>query len=114
MQEVLDYFYEEVRRKRKRKHYTQRSLADRLHVSMRTIMDIENGHTVPRLDTVIAICLELDISLDAALFPNASSSIQSKSASDFLSGKNEKDIQKYIALCQFADDLYSGKSETIV
>lgn len=114
MQEVLDRFYEEVRRKRKRKHYTQRMLADRLHVSLRTIMDIENGHTVPRLDTVIAICLELDISFDAILYPNAAASVQSKSASDFLEGKSEQEIQKYISLCQFADELYSQKAKTPV
>ena len=114
MQEVLDRFYEEVRRKRKRKRYTQRKLADNLHVSLRTIMDIENGHTVPRLDTVIAICLELDISLDAILFPNAVSSIPSKSVTDFLSGKSEYEIQKYISLCQFADELYSERAKSIL
>lgn len=114
MQDVLDRFYEEVRRKRKRKHYTQRNLADRLHVSLRTVMDIENGHTVPRLDTVIAICLELDISLDAILFPEAAASIHSKAASDFLSGKSEQDIQKYISLCHLVEELYSVKAKTTV
>ena len=114
MQDVLDRFYEEVRRKRKRKHYTQRNLADRLHVSLRTIMDIENGHTVPRLDTVIAICLELDISLDAVLFPDAAASIYSKTASDFLVGKSELEIQKCISLCQYVEELYSGKVKTTV
>ena len=114
MQDVLNRFYEEVRRKRKRKHFTQRNLADRLHVSLRTIMDIENGHTIPRLDTVIAICLELDISLDAVLFPDAAASIHSKTASDFLEGKSEQEIEKYISLCQFADELYSGKIKSIV
>ena len=114
MQDVLDRFYEEVRRKRKRKHYTQRNLADRLHVSLRTVMDIENGHTVSRLDTVIAICLELDISLDSILFPEAAASIHSKAASDFLSGKSEQDIQKYISLCQLVEELYSVKAKTTV
>lgn len=114
MQDILDRFYEEVRRKRKRKDFTQRNLADNLHMSLRTIMDIENGHTVPRLDTVIAICRELDISLDAILFPDAKSSVPSKTAADFLADKSEQEIEKYIALCQFADDLYSEKVKTTV
>lgn len=109
MQDTLDRFYEEVRRKRKKKHYTQRQLADRLHMSLRTIMDIENGHAVPRLDTVISICIELDISLDAVLYPAAAASIHSKNASDFFAGKSEQEIQKYISLCQFADELYAEK-----
>lgn len=114
MQDILDRFYEVVRRKRKRKHYTQRNLADRVHVSLRTIMDIENGHTVPRLDTVIAICLELDISLDAVFFPDSAASVYSKTASDFLEGKSEQEVQKYISPCQLIDEIYTDKTRTIV
>ena len=114
MQDILDRFYEMVRRKRKRKHYTQRNLADRVHVSLRTIMDIENGHTVPRLDTVIAICLELDISLDAVFFPDSAASVYSKTASDFMEGKSEQEIQKFISLCQLVDELFAVETKSIV
>ena len=114
MQDMLDSFRDEVRRKRKKQHMTQRQLADKLHLSLRTIMDIENGHTVPRLDTVICICLELDISLDSILYPNLSANSISKTASDFFSGKSEQEVQKFIALCQCAESLRTEKVEATV
>ena len=103
MQQVLNRFSIEVRIKRKKLHYTQKQLAERLHLNLRTIMDVENGNTVPRFDTVIYIAQELNISLDSILFPNTLNSSVSKTVFDFFVDKSEADIQKYIALCQIAD-----------
>ena len=77
-------------------------------------MDIENVHTVPGLDTIIIICLELDISLEAVLFTDAASSIHSKKVSAFFTGKSEQKLQKYISLCQYTDELYSLNIGTTV
>lgn len=114
MQQVLDRFSIEVRIKRKKLHYTQKQLAERLNLNLRTIMDVENGNTVPRFDTVIYIAQELNISLDSILFPNTPNSNISKTAYDFFAGKSEADIQKYIALCQLADTFRTEKVEATV
>lgn len=70
MQNVLDTFAAEVLRKRKAIGYTQRQLADKLHMSIRTIQDLEHGISNPKAETILLIARELDISIDAILFPN--------------------------------------------
>lgn len=69
MQNVLDTFAAEVLRKRKAIGYTQRQLADKLHMSIRTIQDLEHGISNPKAETILLIARELDISIDAILFP---------------------------------------------
>ena len=83
MQNVLDTFAAEVLRKRKAIGYTQRQLADKLHMSIRTI--------------------------DAILFPNIVRGHISKTAMDFFAGKSEAEVQKYVSLCQQADKLKTDK-----
>ena len=48
VQNVLDTFAAEVLRKRKAIGYTQRQLADKLHMSIRTIQDLEHGISNPK------------------------------------------------------------------
>lgn len=114
MQNLLESFGMELRRKRKKLHLTQGQLATRLNMSNRTIMDIENAKIVPQLDTVVYIVRELGISLDALIFPNAETGRISKTASDFFTGKTESEVQKYIALCQCADAFRTDKVEATV
>lgn len=114
MQDILESFGVELRRKRKKLHLTQGELAARLHMSSRTIMDIENAKIVPQLDTVVYIVRELGISIDALIFPNTDTGNISKAASDFFTGKSESEIQKYIALCQCADAFRTDKVEATV
>lgn len=114
MQNVLDAFASEVRKRRKKLHYTQKQLADRLHMSSRTIIDLENGRSNPRFETIVYIAQELDISLDAILFPETANTTVSKSVADYFSGMNEAEAQKYIALCQCADDCHSDRVEVAV
>ena len=61
MQDILERFGIEVRRKRKKLNLTQEQLAGKLNMSNRTIMDIENAKIVPQLDTVVYIARELGI-----------------------------------------------------
>ena len=53
MQNVLDTFAAEVLRKRKAIGYTQRQLADKLHMSIRTIQDLEHGISNPKAETIL-------------------------------------------------------------
>lgn len=105
MQNMLDDFASEVRRKRIISGYTQRQLAERLHMSIRAILDLENGVSNPKFETAVLIAKELNISIDAILFPELSTSTVSKTVVDFFAGKTEAEIQKYISLCQQADQL---------
>lgn len=114
MQNVLDEFASEVRKRRKKLHYTQKQLADRLHMSTRTIIDLENCRSNPRFETIAYIAQELDISLDAFLFPDTSITPVSKSVADYFSGKSEAEVQKYIALCECADSFRTDKVEATV
>lgn len=106
MQNVLDTFAAEVLRKRKAIGYTQRQLADKLHMSIRTIQDLEHGISNPK---ILLIARELDISIDAILFPDIVRGHISKTAMDFFAGKSEAEVQKYVSLCQQADKLKTDK-----
>ena len=103
MKNPLDLFAAEVRAARSKRNLTQRQLADKLHMSVRTIIELEGCNSSPRFETVSAIARELDISLDAVVFQDIQTDGVSKSVIDFFSGKSEEEIQKYIALCKQAD-----------
>ena len=114
MQNVLDTFAAEVLRKRKAIGYTQRQLADKLHMSIRTIQDLEHGISNPKAETILLIARELDISIDAILFPNIVRGHISKTAMDFFAGKSEAEVQKYVSLCQQADKLKTDKDKRLL
>ena len=103
MHNVLDAFAAEAKRKRIAAGYTQRKLAEKLNMSVRTIMDLENCISNPKSETILLIARELNISIDSILFPDLANGTVSKSIIDFFSGKTESEIQKYISLCQQAD-----------
>lgn len=103
MQNPLDLFAADVRVARIKRNLTQRQLADNLHMSVRTIIELELGRSSPRFETVSTIAKELDISLDAVVFQDSKTGRVSKSVVDFFADKSEDEIQKYIALCEQAD-----------
>ncbi len=105
MQNVLDNFAEEVRKKRKYYGYSQKQLADKLNMSSRTIIDLENKRSNPKAETILLIARELNISLDAVLFPDIKTQSVSKTVIDFFVGKSETEIQNYILLCRQADNI---------
>ena len=47
--------------------------------------------------------------LDAAIFPDMVTGTVSKTVIDFFAGKNEAEIQKYIALCKQAETFQKDK-----
>ena len=70
MKNPVDSFAAALRAARARRHLTQRALADNLHMSVRTIIEIELGRSNPRFETVALLAEELNISLDAIVFPD--------------------------------------------
>ena len=106
MKNPVDSFAAALRAARARQHLTQRALAEKLHMSVRTIIEIELGRSNPRFETVALLAEELNISLDAIVFPDTT---VSKTVTDFFAGKSEAEIQKYISLCQQADAFKTDK-----
>ena len=78
-------------------------------MSVRTIIEIGLGRSNPRLETVALLAEELNISLDAIVFPDTATATASKTITDFFAGKSEAEIQKYISLCQQADAFKTDK-----
>jgi transcriptional regulator with XRE-family HTH domain len=68
MQNPLDSFAAALRAARIKRNLTQRELADKLHMSVRTIIEIERCKSSPKFETVATLARELNISLDAAVF----------------------------------------------
>ena len=66
MNNPIDLFAWKVRSERKRRHLTQKKLAERLSMNSRTIIDLETGKSNPKFETVILLARELNISVDAA------------------------------------------------
>lgn len=110
MENILDVFASEVRRKRKQKRMTQKQLAEKLHMSSRTILDLENYRSTPKSETVLLVAKELNISVDALLFPEIRTDCVSKTVLDFFADKTESEAQQYIALCQQIDVLRNSQS----
>ena len=105
MNNLLDLFASALRSARIKRGLTQRALAERLNMSVRTIIEIERCRSSPKFETVMLLARELNVSLDAIVFQNMSTSIVSKSVIDFFAGKSEPEIQKYIALCRQVEAL---------
>ena len=105
MQKTYERLAFAVRNGRKREKLTQAELAERLHMSIRTIQDIENQKNNAKFETVVLICKELNISLDAILYPDLPVATVSKTVIDFFKDKNEIEAQKYIDLCKKAFEI---------
>ena len=59
----------------------------------------------------IKIAKEMNISLDAIVFPDTATATVSKTVTDFFAGKSEAEIQKYISLCRQADPFKTDKKK---
>ena len=67
--------------------------------------------TQQRNRTIIKIAKEMNISLDAIVFPDTATATVSKTVTDFFAGKSEAEIQKYISLCRQADAFKTDKKK---
>jgi Predicted transcription factor, homolog of eukaryotic MBF1 len=109
MQNHLDLFGTAVRMERAKRQMTQRELAAKLNMSVRTITQIELLKSSPKFETVVLIAKELNIGLDTIVFQNTATGMVSKRVTDFFLNKSDAEAQKYIELCQKADELKSDK-----
>ena len=80
-----------------------KQLAERLGMNPRTIIDLETGKSNPKFETVVLVAKELNISVDAAIFPEMVNQTVLKTVVDFFAGKSEAEIEKFIALCKQAE-----------
>ena len=105
MQKTYERLAFAVQNGRKREKITQADLAEKLHMSIRTIQDIENQKSNPKFDTIVLICKELNISLDAVIFPETTNIYLSKTVIDFFKNKNDILSKKYISICEYIQEL---------
>ena len=104
MNNPLDSLGLAVKAARQKKGYSQKSLAAKLNMSVRTILEIENFRSNPKFETIALLARELDINLNSIVFPDAVlPDTVSKSVLDFFAGKSETEAEKYIALCEQAN-----------
>lgn len=111
MPNPADAFGREMHTKRRMQNLTQKDLAEKLHMSVRTVIQTERGQNSPRFETVAIFAQELGISLDAILFPDSPVSTVPKVVVDYFSGKSAAEAQKYIDLCRQADLLKEAKDD---
>lgn len=57
-----------VRKERIRMNLSQNTLAEKTHVSLRTISDIENYKANPRFDSLCSLASYLHLSIDAVIY----------------------------------------------
>ena len=69
----------------------------------RTIIDLETGKSNPKFEMVVLVAKELNISVDAAIFPKMVNQTVSKTVADFFAVKTGAQLRKYIALCKQAE-----------
>ncbi|MGN8969371.1 helix-turn-helix domain-containing protein [Intestinimonas sp. HCP28S3_D6] len=101
MNNPLDAFGTKVRKEREVRDLTQKQLAAKLGMSHRTVMQAEICRSNPKFETVVLLAQELNISLDALIFPETTSPNQlPKCVYDYFKDKTEAEAQKLIDLCR--------------
>ena len=111
MYDPVNAFGEKVLEKRKMRDQTQKELAAKLGMSHRTVLQAETGQSNPKFETVVLLAQDLDISLDALVFPDtAAPNAVQKCVYDFFHGKTEKEAQRYIAICSSTEALNEDKN----
>lgn len=110
MNNPLDEFGAKVRFEREVRGLTQKTLAEKLGMSHRTVMQAEICRSNPKFETVILLARELNISIDALVFPETTSpNSVPKCVYDFFKGKTDSEAQKLIELCKNIEALNGGK-----
>ena len=110
MNNPLDEFGAKVRAEREARGLTQKQLAEKLGMSHRTVMQAEICRSNPKMETVILLAKELNISLDALVFPEtATPNSVPQCFYDFFRGKTESEAEKLIDICRRIDELNHAK-----
>ena len=88
---------------------TRKASAERLHMRVRTIIEIEKRKSSSKFETVALLAKELNISLDATIFSGMVAGTVSKRVLISLPGKVRRRSTKYIALCKQAETFQKDK-----
>ena len=92
MKNPVDSFAAALRAARAKRHLTQRALADNLHMSVRTIIEIELGRSNPRFETVVLLSKgEIDSKKVRVEF-----SLENMDMSGFQKGATYPQIKEYV------------------
>lgn len=101
MNNALGAFGIAVRKARMNRNLTQIQLAEKLGMSKRTVIQAERGQSNPKFETIVLLAQELEISLDAILFPDiALTENVSLCVYEFFKDKSQHESQKFIDLCR--------------
>lgn len=97
-----------VRKARKKKRMSQRALAAKLSMSVRTIMDLENGRSNPKFETVAMLAEELDIDLGDVSEKTARTDGVPLVIREFFNGMSNTEAEKYAKICQCVRDGFTS------
>ena len=104
MNDPFRAFGRAVREERCRQKISQKQLAQKLGMSVRTIMSVENSNGNPRFETICLLARALNISVDAAIFEEGKQSSEAKErAKLFLATHTDEEIDKFVKLCETAE-----------
>lgn len=107
MNNPLDEFGNQLRVLREKRGLTQKQLAEHMGMSTRTILQAETHQSNPKFETVILLAKEMNISLDALIFPEtASPNSVPKCVFDFFQNKSEEEARRLISICGNIEELY--------
>ena len=112
METALDRLAKAVREAREKRGISQRELARKLNMNLRTVMDLEIGRSNPKGETIFLIARELHISLDAIAHAGTSRpNSVSADVLEFFSGTDDTESRDYIDLCRQVEKMKKKKDQ---
>lgn len=106
MDDALEKFGSAVKKRREELGLTQVELGEKLGISYRTIMKVENFQSNCKFETIALLAQGLNISLDAVIFSSALNADQiPKIAADFFTGMSPEKASRYVAILEEINNL---------
>lgn len=101
MDDALEKFGSAVKKRREELGLTQVELGEKLGISYRTIMMVENFQSNCKFETIALLAQGLNISLDAVIFSTTLNADQiPKIAADFFVGMSPEKASHYVAILE--------------
>lgn len=101
-----------VRTIRKKKHWSQKKLADKIGVCKRTIADIESNIGNPKFAILCQLVKELDLPLYQIFYPDAPESLELKNALiQEICECSEDEVKVLLAMVRSLKQTLRGKEE---
>ena len=101
MDDALEKFGSAVKTRREELGLTQVELGEKLGISYRIIMKVENFQSNCKFETIALLAQGLNISLDAVILSTALNADQiPKIAADFFTGMSPEKASRYVAILE--------------